>query len=48
MTFSLERNGVVVYTDNISDPGTYNNLTYTYTVPAGTNSLTIDIDGAVS
>ena len=48
MTFTLERNGVVVYTDNISDPGTYNNLTYTYTVPAGTNSLTIDIDGAVS
>jgi hypothetical protein len=48
MTFTLERNGVVVYTDNISDPGTNNNLTYTYTVPAGTNSLTIDIDGTVS
>ena len=45
MTFTLKRNGVVVYTDNISDPGTNNNLTYTYTVPAGTNSLTIDIDG---
>ena len=48
MTFTLKRNGVVVYTDNISDPGTNNNLTYTYTVPAGTNSLTIDIDGTVS
>jgi hypothetical protein len=48
MTFTLERNGNVVYTDNISDPGTNNNLTYTYTVPAGTNSLTIDIDSSVS
>lgn len=48
MTFSLERNNVVVYTDNISDPGNYNNLTYTYTVPAGTNSITIDIDSSVS
>lgn len=48
MSFSLERNGVVVYTDNISDPGTNNNLTYTYTVPAGTNSITIDINGTVS
>lgn len=48
MIFTLERNGNVVYTDNISDPGNYNNLTYTYTVPAGTNSLTIEIDSLVS
>jgi hypothetical protein len=48
MTFSLERNGVAVYTDNISSPGSNNNLNYSYIVPAGTNSLTIDIDSDVS
>jgi hypothetical protein len=51
MTFSLDRNGVNVYSQDISDPtigsGT-NNVYYTYTVPSGTNSLTVVISSSVS
>ena len=51
MQFSLDRNGTNVYTQDISNPtvgGGSNTLNYTYTVPAGTYSLTVDIDGTVS
>lgn len=51
MSFSLERNGVVVYTQDISDPtigSQGNHVYYTYTVPSGTLSLTVDITGTVS
>jgi hypothetical protein len=51
MSFTLERNGVVVYSQNISDPtigSQTNNVYYTYTVPSGTLSLTVTIDSTVS
>jgi hypothetical protein len=51
MNFTLDRNGVNVYTQDIFEPainGGSNSLYYTYTVPAGTTSLTVDITGTVS
>ena len=49
LTFQLLRNNVQVYTDDIhSCIPSNNSLTYTYTVPSGTSSLTVDIDSTVS
>ena len=51
LRFDLIRNGVNVYTQDISQPslaGQTNNINYTYTVPAGTTSLTVDINNSAS
>lgn len=49
LTFSLFRNSVQVYTDDIhSSTPSNNSLIYTYTVPAGTTSLSVGLLNDVS
>jgi hypothetical protein len=49
LLFNLKRNGVDVVTDDITSCVTSNNsITYTYTVPAGTTLLSVQLDSTVS
>jgi hypothetical protein len=50
VSFTLTRNGVVVNTDDVSYPalGNGSTINYTYTVPAGTLSLDVEINCTIS